>query len=152
MQFVSTLTCPSCGHRSTETMPADACQFYYECKACGALLRPKAGAPAADTGGETTGPNEPFDKLKLRDVRVRLNIAPLAYLRQLQSCLPDPGSRRRTARDHDAMLLAPPEAQKALRSATMPLAALCWEVEFVTDRATVRGKESPILEVGWATS
>lgn len=43
MQFVSTLTCPSCGHRSIETMPTDACQFYYECKACGAMLRPKAG-------------------------------------------------------------------------------------------------------------
>jgi hypothetical protein len=26
-----------------ETMPADACQFYYECPACHALLRPKPG-------------------------------------------------------------------------------------------------------------
>jgi len=39
----STLTCPSCGHEATETMPTDACQWFYECKGCGALLRPKAG-------------------------------------------------------------------------------------------------------------
>ena len=43
MQLVSTLTCPSCGHRATETMPTDACQFFYECECCGALLKPKAG-------------------------------------------------------------------------------------------------------------
>ncbi len=24
-------------------MPTDACLFYYQCTACGALLRPKAG-------------------------------------------------------------------------------------------------------------
>lgn len=39
----STLTCPKCGHKSRETMPTDACQFYYECKHYGTLLRPKAG-------------------------------------------------------------------------------------------------------------
>ena len=39
----STLTCPRCGHRETETMPTDACQFFYACKGCGALLRPEAG-------------------------------------------------------------------------------------------------------------
>jgi hypothetical protein len=39
----STLTCPECGHRKQETMPVDACQFYYECSGCGALLRPKPG-------------------------------------------------------------------------------------------------------------
>ncbi len=43
MQLVSTITCPSCGHRSAEMMPTDACQFFYECKGCGALLKPKAG-------------------------------------------------------------------------------------------------------------
>lgn len=43
MELVSTITCPSCGHRSAETMPTDACQFFYECKGCGALLKPKAG-------------------------------------------------------------------------------------------------------------
>jgi hypothetical protein len=39
----STLTCPHCGHRKTETMPTDACLFFYECERCHELLRPKAG-------------------------------------------------------------------------------------------------------------
>tara|TARA_R110002167_G_scaffold162668_7_gene359214 strand:+ start:62 stop:292 length:231 start_codon:yes stop_codon:yes gene_type:complete len=39
----STLTCPQCRHRETETMPTDACQWFYDCKGCGALLRPKPG-------------------------------------------------------------------------------------------------------------
>jgi hypothetical protein len=43
MQLVSTITCPSCGHQSTEMMLTDACQFFYDCKGCGALLKPKAG-------------------------------------------------------------------------------------------------------------
>ncbi len=38
-----TITCPHCGFAATETMPADACQFFYECKSCGTLLRPKPG-------------------------------------------------------------------------------------------------------------
>ncbi|MHB1218713.1 MAG: GDCCVxC domain-containing (seleno)protein [Alphaproteobacteria bacterium] len=39
----STITCPRCGAKKTEIMPADACQFFYECGGCGALLRPKPG-------------------------------------------------------------------------------------------------------------
>lgn len=39
----SVLTCPQCGQRKQETMPTDACQFFYECTACAAVLRPKAG-------------------------------------------------------------------------------------------------------------
>jgi hypothetical protein len=39
----SLLTCPHCGFASLETMPSDACQFFYECKQCKAVLRPKAG-------------------------------------------------------------------------------------------------------------
>ena len=39
----STIACPECGHKATETMPADACQFFYECRHCGALLRPRPG-------------------------------------------------------------------------------------------------------------
>lgn len=38
-----TITCPQCGTARVETMPTDACQFYYECTQCKALLRPKAG-------------------------------------------------------------------------------------------------------------
>ncbi|MBL8711047.1 MAG: hypothetical protein JNL25_17770 [Rhodospirillaceae bacterium] len=39
----STITCPECGHQATETMPTNACQYFYECSSCGALLKPKAG-------------------------------------------------------------------------------------------------------------
>ncbi|MCK9201772.1 MAG: hypothetical protein M0P59_05370 [Gallionella sp.] len=39
----STITCPECGNEQTETMPTDTCQWFYECKACGALLKPKKG-------------------------------------------------------------------------------------------------------------
>jgi transcription elongation factor Elf1 len=41
--LVSTITCPQCGHAAVETMPTDACLFFYDCKHCGALLRPKPG-------------------------------------------------------------------------------------------------------------
>jgi hypothetical protein len=40
---VSTITCPVCGFEVTETMTTDACQFFYDCKGCGTLLRPKPG-------------------------------------------------------------------------------------------------------------
>ncbi|HYP57675.1 MAG TPA: GDCCVxC domain-containing (seleno)protein [Beijerinckia sp.] len=43
MQTTSTLTCPACGHRAMEVMPVDSCQFFYECKGCGSLLKPKTG-------------------------------------------------------------------------------------------------------------
>lgn len=43
MERHSTITCPVCGHRALEAMPTDACQYFYDCKGCGALLRPKAG-------------------------------------------------------------------------------------------------------------
>ncbi|MBL9065990.1 MULTISPECIES: GDCCVxC domain-containing (seleno)protein [unclassified Sphingopyxis] len=39
----STITCPLCGHRETETMPTDACQFFYDCRGCGAVLKPEPG-------------------------------------------------------------------------------------------------------------
>ncbi len=39
----STLTCPSCGHAAKETMPTDACQYFYDCQGCGAVLKPKPG-------------------------------------------------------------------------------------------------------------
>jgi hypothetical protein len=43
VELQSTITCPECGHSETETMPTDNCQFYYECKGCGVLLRPNQG-------------------------------------------------------------------------------------------------------------
>jgi hypothetical protein len=39
----SVITCPYCGARKEETMPTDACQFFYECTVCHAVLRPKSG-------------------------------------------------------------------------------------------------------------
>tara|TARA_R110002012_G_C11282014_1_gene570858 strand:- start:42 stop:266 length:225 start_codon:yes stop_codon:yes gene_type:complete len=39
----SVLTCPECGHAETEQMPTDACQYFYDCKGCSALLKPKRG-------------------------------------------------------------------------------------------------------------
>lgn len=41
--LTSVITCPQCGYAMEETMPTDACQWFYECRNCGALLRPKAG-------------------------------------------------------------------------------------------------------------
>ena len=39
----SYITCPECGHQKEETMPADACQFFYECENCKKVLKPKQG-------------------------------------------------------------------------------------------------------------
>jgi hypothetical protein len=39
----SVITCPDCGHAQRETMPTDACQWFYDCKGCGVVLKPKAG-------------------------------------------------------------------------------------------------------------
>ncbi len=38
----STLTCPECGHKKEETMPTNACQYFYECENCKKILKPKA--------------------------------------------------------------------------------------------------------------
>jgi transcription elongation factor Elf1 len=43
MQLESTLTCPKCSHQSVETMPTNACQFFYDCKGCGERLKPRSG-------------------------------------------------------------------------------------------------------------
>jgi hypothetical protein len=63
----STLTCPECGHSKTETMPVDACQWFYECEQCRALLKPQPGdccvfcsygsvrCPPRQASGETCG-------------------------------------------------------------------------------------------------
>ena len=39
----STLKCPECGAQTHEIMPTDACQYFYDCRHCGALLRPLKG-------------------------------------------------------------------------------------------------------------
>jgi hypothetical protein len=43
MQLSSTITCPICGHQAAETMPTDACVFFYLCKGCEARLKPLEG-------------------------------------------------------------------------------------------------------------
>ncbi|MFY9308649.1 MAG: GDCCVxC domain-containing (seleno)protein [Bacteroidia bacterium] len=39
----SVITCPHCGHQKEETMPTDACQFFYECENCHEVLKPVKG-------------------------------------------------------------------------------------------------------------
>jgi hypothetical protein len=39
----SVLTCPHCGFAVQETMPTDACLYFYECRSCKTLLRPNGG-------------------------------------------------------------------------------------------------------------
>jgi hypothetical protein len=43
MILQSTIRCPDCGHAALETMPVDACQFFYDCKGCGRRLKPRPG-------------------------------------------------------------------------------------------------------------
>ena len=43
VELVSVLTCPFCGASSTQTMPEDACLWFFTCPACGAELRPLPG-------------------------------------------------------------------------------------------------------------
>ncbi|HEY9135649.1 MAG TPA: GDCCVxC domain-containing (seleno)protein [Pseudomonadales bacterium] len=39
----STITCPECHHKKTETMPSNYCQWFYECDACHKVLKPLKG-------------------------------------------------------------------------------------------------------------
>ena len=39
----STIVCPACGHRESEIIPEDACQYFYKCKGCRVVLKPKKG-------------------------------------------------------------------------------------------------------------
>ncbi len=41
--YTSVITCPDCGYAKEETMPENACSFFYECENCKTLLKPKAG-------------------------------------------------------------------------------------------------------------
>jgi hypothetical protein len=54
----SIITCPVCGTAKTETMPTDACQYFYECTGCGTLLRPKKGDCCVLDG--TASPREAY--------------------------------------------------------------------------------------------
>jgi len=39
----ATITCPKCGFAKIETMPSDACQYFYRCKGCEETLKPLPG-------------------------------------------------------------------------------------------------------------
>jgi hypothetical protein len=39
----SVITCPHCGHRAEETMPTNACLYFYDCPGCHAPLKPTPG-------------------------------------------------------------------------------------------------------------
>jgi hypothetical protein len=43
IELKCTLTCPHCGHTKTESMPTDACQWFYECENCKTVLKLKQG-------------------------------------------------------------------------------------------------------------
>lgn len=43
INLLSIITCPHCGRTHEEQMPTDACQFFYECLGCHALLKPNPG-------------------------------------------------------------------------------------------------------------
>ncbi|MDT8303370.1 MAG: GDCCVxC domain-containing (seleno)protein [Sedimentisphaerales bacterium] len=43
MKLKSTIKCPKCGFEKEETMPADACWYFYQCNNCKARLSPKTG-------------------------------------------------------------------------------------------------------------
>jgi hypothetical protein len=39
----STITCPHCRHESEQTMPTNACVFFYDCPSCNTRLKPRSG-------------------------------------------------------------------------------------------------------------
>ena len=39
----SEISCPHCGFTKSERMSTNACQFFYDCEGCGAVLRPNPG-------------------------------------------------------------------------------------------------------------
>lgn len=39
----SVITCPICSHQKEETMPTDACLYFYTCEGCHQQLKPKKG-------------------------------------------------------------------------------------------------------------
>lgn len=43
LELISEITCPKCGHKKKETMPADACVYFYECENCKTILKPLEG-------------------------------------------------------------------------------------------------------------
>jgi hypothetical protein len=72
MQLESTLTCPSCGHRSVETMPTDACVFFYAARAAGRGLSPSLATVACSA---------PMARSRVRRCRAMIAVACLGLLK-----------------------------------------------------------------------
>ncbi|MFV8837654.1 GDCCVxC domain-containing (seleno)protein [Salinimicrobium soli] len=43
VELKSIITCPHCKFSKEESMPTDACQFFYKCSNCGVILKPLEG-------------------------------------------------------------------------------------------------------------
>ena len=43
LTLTSIITCPECGFQKVETMPNNACQYFFECENCRSKLKPLAG-------------------------------------------------------------------------------------------------------------
>jgi hypothetical protein len=43
IKLITTITCPHCGYKKEETMPPDACTFFYGCEKCKKILKPEVG-------------------------------------------------------------------------------------------------------------
>jgi hypothetical protein len=41
--LAASIICPECGFEKAETMPTNACRFFYTCSSCGSLLKPRPG-------------------------------------------------------------------------------------------------------------
>ena len=39
----ATITCPICGTQTRETMPENACVYFYRCPSCGETIKPTPG-------------------------------------------------------------------------------------------------------------
>jgi hypothetical protein len=37
------IACPSCGRVHVETFPPNACLYFFQCRECGTIVRPKPG-------------------------------------------------------------------------------------------------------------
>lgn len=43
VKLQSTIICPVCSFQKEETMPIDACIYFYQCTYCATILKPKQG-------------------------------------------------------------------------------------------------------------
>jgi hypothetical protein len=42
-ELTTIITCPECRMTAQETMPTHRCQYFYECRGCSVVLKPKPG-------------------------------------------------------------------------------------------------------------